>query len=48
MLVYCDTNIQDANTGETAAMQITDSLNVIALYSPYVTGTSGSIFPVEI
>lgn len=48
MLVYCDTNIQDANTGETAAMQITDSLSIITLYSPYITGTSGSFFSVEI
>lgn len=48
MLVYCDTNIEDANTGQRVAMQITDNLNIMTLLSPYMTGTRSSFFSVEV
>lgn len=48
MLVYCDTNTEDAKTGQTVAMQINDNLNIMTLLSPYISGTSSSFFSVEV
>lgn len=48
MLVYCDTNIEDANTGQRVAMQITDNLNIMTFLSLYMTGTRSSFFSVEV
>lgn len=48
MLVYCDSgNIEDANTGETVAMQITENLNIMTLLTCYITVSSGYLDSVE-